>query len=182
MRKPSVMTECFEIWCGNSLIRRVSGIRSVLRLIFQNENEDFCLLKHLDIEIKLSGEPWKVREFCFGILGNTLKKFLTSFFHTNYFFQNSFLCWQTTRLIYLNVFALLIFILGWAAVPAASCHSKTLPLSLWLFEHSNKKNWVHKNGLSNSDCAKFYFSSFPKFQKRSSYATLYLLLVKHIEN
>jgi len=32
----------------------------------------FCLPKHLEIEIKLSGKPGKVREFCFGILGDTL--------------------------------------------------------------------------------------------------------------
>ena len=55
--------------------------------------------------------------------------------------------------MYLNVFALLIFILGWSAVFAALFRSKTLPLSLWLSEyvlellvrrtnvsdHSNKK-------------------------------------------
>ena len=41
------------------------------------------------------------------------------------------------QLMYLNVFALLIFTHGWlAAVPAALCRSKTFPLSLLLPEHA----------------------------------------------
>ena len=35
----------------------------------------------------------------------------------------------------LNIFASLIFILGWAGVFATLCRSKTLPLYMWLSEH-----------------------------------------------
>ena len=35
----------------------------------------FCVLKHMEIEIKLSVKPGKVREFCFAILGDTLLYF-----------------------------------------------------------------------------------------------------------
>ena len=67
------MTECFEIWRGNSLIRRGSGIGSVLEHIAISKLKSrFSVLKDLEIEIKLSGKPGKVREFCFEILGDSL--------------------------------------------------------------------------------------------------------------
>ena len=38
--------------------------------------------------------------------------------------------------MYLNFFALLVIIYGWAGVPAALCRFRTMPVSLCLSEHA----------------------------------------------
>ena len=78
-------------------LEKVLGIGWGLELNIQSEIYEFlCLLKQLEIKMKLSGKPGKVRVFCFGILGDTLVTVIAMWFNLSW--HNCFhFCWMALK-------------------------------------------------------------------------------------